>query len=195
MPERLIIVWDVDDVLNCLMESWLDYWNKKNNSNVCYNEIKNNPPNKILGISKKLYLSNLDEFRNSEAGKNVKVNSIIKSWFKKNGNRFINIACTARPIHTMYNQSYWIYKNFGKWIHSICVADPARDTKANINYISKAEYISLISRPVLFIDDSEENINSVSESGADTLVYPQPWNKNDLTIEEFLNKLNSKLKI
>ena len=34
-----IIIWDVDDVLNCFMESWLKHWNSKNDEDVDFFEI------------------------------------------------------------------------------------------------------------------------------------------------------------
>ena len=190
-----IIIWDVDDVLNCFMESWLKHWNSKNDEDVDFFEITKNPPNKILGVSDNAYFNSLDNFRNSDKGKTVKVNSSIKNWFLINGDKFNHIACTARPISTMANQSHWIYYHYGKWIRTIHASNAQRNDNKIDNGVTKAEFIKWIKKPILFIDDSEENINSVSKIGADTLLFPQPWNKVNLSIDDFLNKLNTKLNI
>ena len=88
MSELPIIVWDVDDVLNRLMDSWLKSWNQKNDLNVALMNIKDNPPHEILKISKETYFNSLDDFRNSEAGINVEENSIVKNWFENHGSRY-----------------------------------------------------------------------------------------------------------
>ena len=190
-----ILVWDVDDVLNLLMVSWLKHWNLMNDSNFSLLDIKENPPYEILGISKEMYFANLDDFRNSEAGINVEENSTVKNWFENHGNKFNHMACTARPIHTMPNQAWWIYHNYGRWIHTVHVAGTGRNNEMDYKKISKADFISWIDKKVIFIDDSEENINNVSTVGAETILYPQPWNIADYSAEDFIAKLNIKMGI
>ena len=193
MSELPIIVWDVDDVLNRLMDSWLKSWNQKNDLNVALMNIKDNPPHEILKISKETYFNSLDDFRNSEAGINVEENSTVKNWFENHGSRFYHMACSARPIHTMPNQAWWIYHNYGQWIHTVHVAGTGRNKEMDYKNISKADFISWIDKEVLFIDDSEENVNAVSETGSETMLYPQPWNSSKHSEEEFIAKLNEKL--
>jgi hypothetical protein len=190
-----IIVWDVDDVLNRLMFFWLGYWNEINNTDVSYSDVFQNPPHSILGISREDYFDSLDGFRNSESGKNVLENDIVKNWFENHGNRFSHVACTARPIETMPNQSRWVYHNYGNWIHTVHAASSRRYDNQNDHTITKVEFITWIKRPVLFIDDSEENIRSVSGTGVDTMLYPQPWNNADISEHEFMEDLNSRLRV
>ena len=193
MSEPPIIVWDADDVLNRLMFSWLDYWNTINNTNASYSELSQNPPDSIIGISRKEYIDSLDGFRNSESGKKVLTNDIVKNWFENHGNKFKHVACTARPIETMPNQAWWIYYNYGKWIHTVHAAKTVRDLMDNHHPATKADFISWMNKEVLFIDDSEENVNAVSETGSETMLYPQPWNSSKHSEEEFIAKLNEKL--
>jgi len=186
-----IIVWDVDDVLNCLMKSWLQYWSQESGLKIILNEIIKNPPQDILGITKEDYLNSLDTFRNSDLGKDLEVNHIIKKWFLHHGNKFNHIACTGRPIRTMPNQAWWLYKNYSQWIKTVHMTGADRDLESR--KISKADFISFINSDVVFIDDCENNINSVSKIGGITLLYPQPWNKANYTEVEFISKLNSLL--
>ena len=195
MSSTPIIIWDVDDVLNCMMESWLNSWNQGNNSNIALKDIKENPPHEILGTTKEMYLTSLDEFRNSESGKYVLANSIVMNWFEGHGNKFKHVACTARPIETMPNQAWWIYYNFGQWINTVHAIGAVRDSKIDYQTGSKADFISYIDTEVIFIDDSEQNINAVSKIGAETILYPQPWNTSVYSEEEFIEELNNKLEI
>ena len=177
------------------MESWLNHWNQRNNSNVILKDLKENPPHEILRISKETYFNSLDDFRNSKSGKYVLANSIITNWFNNHGNKFKHVACTARPIETMPNQAWWIYYNFGQWINTVHATGADRDNKGDYQTGSKADFISCFDSKVIFIDDSKENINSVSEIGTDTILYPQPWNTSAYSKEEFIEELNNKLGI
>ena len=61
----ITICWDVDDVLNNLMEAWFCFFKLDSNKdiNIDYNDIIKNPPDELLGITKKEYLDSLDYFR------------------------------------------------------------------------------------------------------------------------------------
>ena len=107
-----IIVWDVDDVLNRLMYCWLDNWNRGKSHPIGYNQIDKNPPHGILGISKKDYLINLDEFRISKYNTEGLINKVLLNWFQNYGDNFIHIGCTARTIQTMPYQSWKKKKTF-----------------------------------------------------------------------------------
>jgi hypothetical protein len=72
-------------------------------------------------------------------------------------------------------------------------AKTVRDLMDNHHPETKAEFISWMNKEVLFIDDSEENVNEVSETGSETMLYPQPWNSSKHSEEEFIAELNEKL--
>ena len=95
----------------------------------------------------------------------------------------------------MPNQAWWIYHNYGQWIHTVHAAKTSRNTMSNHHCVIKADFISWINKEVLFIDDSEENVNTVSETGVETMLYPQPWNNAKHSEEEFIAELNKKLGI
>lgn len=61
----LTIAWDVDDVLNNFMYDWLNKeWLTENPlSSVVFKNLTENPPKRILKISKNEYLNSLDKFR------------------------------------------------------------------------------------------------------------------------------------
>lgn len=195
MPDSPIIIWDVDDVLNRLMYSWLKHLNQEMGLKFKLNDINENPPHRILGITRDDYFISLDIFRNSEAGKQVQANNTLKNWFKKYGHRYNHMACTARPINTMPNQAWWVFHHFGRWIHTVHSSHTSRDMMKNRRKNTKAEFISVINKKVLFIDDLEENINDVSKTGADTILYPHPWNISTNSEQEFIEELNNKLNL
>ena len=64
------IVWDVDDVLNNLMQSWLETaWLPAHPAcQITYRLLTENPPHHLLGISKIEYLQSLDDFRLNRFG-------------------------------------------------------------------------------------------------------------------------------
>lgn len=188
-----LIVWDVDDVLNRLMYCWLDNWNQNTGSNIHYEEIIENPPHKILDITKKDYLFSLDTYRNTKFGRNVSINKNVFQWFQSYGKNFMHIVCTARTVETMPNQSWWVFTYFGKWIHSIVMASSLRNNFAYGGVKTKAEYIAWLNKDVIFVDDSENNVNEVSKMGGISLLFPQPWNRNNQSEIEFFTDLNRKL--
>ena len=121
-----------------------------------------------------MYFNSLDEFRNSEAGKNLQPNDTIKSWFKIHGNKFNHLSCTPRPIDSMPNQAWWIYDNYCQWIHTVHAVGTNRDGDTNYQTEPKGDFISWINKEVVFVDDSEKNITAVSTTGAETILYHQP---------------------
>lgn len=191
----ITIIWDVDDVLNRLMYCWLDDWKQSSRTNIQYKELTENPPHNLLNVSLQEYLSNLDKYRNSDYGKNVLVNKNILNWFNAYGNNYMHIACTARPVETMPNQAWWVFTYYGRWIHTVHMAKTGRDVIGNHHAVTKADFISWINKDVLFIDDSEENVSAVSETGVETMLYPQPWNGSAHSGQEFIEQLNNKLGI
>ena len=188
-----IIIWDVDDVLNRLMYCWLDNWDKNAVRKFHYKDIVENPPHKLLGITENQYFSNLDEYRNSDLGRNVSINKCVFQWFQLYGNDFKHIACTARPVHTMPNQSWWIYTFFGRWIQTVQIASSLRDDADESDAQTKGQFVAWLNKEVVFIDDSERNVEEVSKIGGVSLLFPQPWNRNNQTEEEFIEDLNQML--
>ncbi len=192
----MLILWDVDDVLNQLMREWLHFWqlkNKLDSKPVDVSQILENPPSRVLGIPLEQYLKSLDEFRNSSLGRRMTPHPEVLHWFQKFGPKFVHIALTARPSETMPNQAAWVYENFGRWIHSIVSVSPSRLESAYQRhqiFVSKASFIQWLDKPVILIDDSEDNIQEAKQHCLRTFLFPQPWNSSNQTTEDVLGELS-----
>ena len=195
----MLILWDVDDVLNQLMGEWLHFWHQKQQGKKNTNEfaeITQNPPHQILGISIAEYLESLDEFRNSNSGRNLSPNPKVLNWFEEFGDKYVHFALTARPKETMPVQAAWVYDHFGRWIHSVVSVNPSRpgsECPVHRVFSNKASFIQWLDRPTVLIDDSEENIRTAKEHCQTVLLFPQPWNSSNQTPEEVLLELNQVL--
>lgn len=187
-----LIVWDVDDVLNNLMASWIDDWSYRNKKKYRINDLIENPPNRMLKISLEEYYNDLDTFRNENNGDHIPVNKEIMVWFKEKGHLFHNIACTARSKSTRACQARWIYNNYGNWISTVNMSYSGR-LKNKKDSLNKIEFLGFLNKDLLFIDDNEDTIKEAKDMGFDTLLYPQPWNSSTITVNELINKINQKI--
>ena len=109
------IAWDIDDVLNDLMRCWFEQsWLVTNPEyKLEYEDLKQNPPHDILGISLKEYLISLDNFRVSESARKMQPVKEILDWFIKYGSSYRHIALTARSLETIPVLSNWVFRYFG----------------------------------------------------------------------------------
>ncbi len=190
----MVIIWDIDDVLNNLMDSWLTAWQQEtNNYAIKFSELTENPPHKILGIDRETYHSSLDNFRNSVKAREMKPNQALLNWFREYGSNYGHIALTARPLNTMSNQAWWIYQNFGEWTHTLAVVPSLRDPGTRQRFKNKAEYIAWLNKGDIFVDDNAENISAVAKLGLKSFLFPQPWNKNNQSEAEFIAEFTKEL--
>ncbi|MBF0443314.1 MAG: hypothetical protein HQK54_15510 [Oligoflexales bacterium] len=189
-----VIVWDIDDVLNDLMNEWLVHAISSGEvrRSISYNNITSNPPHKILSMSLSDYHKSLDGFRKSEKAFNMKPTPEIFKWFQDKGENFCHIAVTARPISTAPQAAGWLFSHFGKWFRSFHFVPSQRDDEISPSYhVSKGELISKIDNVSYFIDDSEENIETVLDKNIKRLLFPRPWNKSPYSVSEILSILGS----
>ena len=191
---NITIAWDVDDVLNNLTFEWVKFYNSKNNSNIRYEKLRNNPPYEVLNISLELFLKSLDEFRHNKFCSLDTVDSVYK-WFQSNGDKYKHIALTAVPILYSHLSAQWVIKHFGRWIRSFnFVPSYRREVDIPIYYKNKATFLKENNNTVLFIDDSEKNIKEAQQIGVECLLFPRPWNSNrEMSIDKFISELNIKL--
>jgi len=172
------IIWDIDDVLNNLMEEWLQTEWMKNNpkSGIKYSDLKSNPPHNILGIPKEDYLVSLDKFRIESFHKLIP-NPLILEWFKENGSQYRHIALTSVPLSSADISAKWLFNNFGTWFRSFNVIPSPRATDP-YNYYdkSKAEFLYWLNKGDYFIDDSVGNFKNIDKLKIKAIIYPQPWN-------------------
>ena len=183
-------------MLNQLMREWLSFWQRNKQfdpKSIGTSQLINNPPHRVLGISLEQYLQDLDEFRKSSRGRQLTPHPRVMKWFQEFGHESVHIALTARPSETMANQSAWIYKYFGRWIHSVVSVDPCRsgsEHQRQPEFSSKASFIKWLDKPSILIDDSEDNIRDAREHCLRTFLFPQPWNSSNQTTEDVLDELS-----
>ena len=195
----MLILWDVDDVLNQLMEEWLKSWHQQEGaggSHVSFDQLTENPPYNQVGISLQDYHRSLDKFRNSLAARDLIPNEQVLQWFNQYGRDHVHIALTARPVLTMPNQAAWIYDHFGQWIQSVVAVAPVRKHVGNQQpaaFQTKAAYAQWLGKPSVLIDDNQENIASVKGICSFALLFPRPWNESRQRVDEVLSQLTQYL--
>ena len=194
MKKMLTLAWDVDDVLNDFMRLWFErcWLPKHKDSSLTYENLTENPPHRLLGLSESDYLSSLDAFRLSESCRNMTPVPEVVSWFKKKGEQFRHIALTARSFHTVPIASRWVLYYFGKWIRSFHFIPAKREGQIIPAYDqSKAEFLHWFEKVDVLVDDSGLNIDMARAEGIEGILFPRPWNKNkNMAIDEALKALN-----
>ena len=178
MPNRLI-AWDVDDVLNNLMESWFTQkWLKeKRDCSLNYESLTINPPHTLLGITKRGYLESLDEFRLAQYNK-LAPNQTIIAWLERWGHHFRHIALTATPRKSASITANWVLRHFGKWIRTFHFIPSIRPDEPLPEYdSSKADFLKLFNCPCILIDDSPANVETCRQNGINAILWPAPWNR------------------
>lgn len=190
------IVWDVDDVLNSLMYEWFrTIWMPTHpNCALSYQQLSENPPHRILGISLVEYQTSLDAFRISSFATLEPIPEIFQ-WFKVYGSRFRNIALTATPLRLADLSAAWVLKYYGLWIRSFNVI-PSRRAEEDIPVYdqSKEDYLKWMDKADVLVDDSKMNINAAHKLGIKAVLMPQPWNGCNFTTTDTLNQLTDLIK-
>jgi FMN phosphatase YigB (HAD superfamily) len=190
---RKTIVWDLDDVLNNLMEAWLEKaWQiERPDSTVVFAQLEKNPPHEILAATSAEYLHSLDRFRLSKLADKLLPHPAVLKWFQSNGDRFHHHVLTARPVSTVAPASSWVFTHFGRWTRHFHFVPSPRSGEALPAYeTSKAEVLAKIGPVDFFIDDSSENVAAASALGIRSFIFPQPWNSSEQSVPEILNELS-----
>lgn len=185
------LIWDVDDVLNDLTRDWFQRWwlPQHPHCKLAYDEIRENPPQRILSIPLETYLDSLDAFRR-EHGSSLKPDAALLAWFQKNGHRFRHMALTSVPLDFADISAAWVMKHFGYWIRSFNVVPSPRAKTPHPHYDrSKAEFLVWLGASGMMIHDNPATIAGVGRHSIPTLLWPRPWNDNSLTIAEALETL------
>ncbi len=186
------VAWDVDDTLNRLMQVWFEDWcNQGTNKQLIeYDQLIENPPFRILGISEDEYQASLDIFRLSEAYKKLMPVSEIKSWFVENGDRARHIALTAVPILAAPYSAAWVLKHFSRWIRSFnVVPSPRKSDPVPIYDQTKIAFILWVGKVDILVDDNPSVLQDAREVGIETVMIPQPWNESKLDLTQALQRL------
>jgi hypothetical protein len=186
------IVWDVDDVLNTLLATWLETaWRPTHPScTVTCAQLTENPPQRLLGITAAEYRQSLDEFRLNRFGQLHPVAEIV-AWFETHGGNFRHIALTATPLHTAPGSAAWVMRHFGRWIRTFAVVPSPRPDDLGPAYDrSKADYLRWWGQADILVDDHPAHVIAAQKLGLTGLLVVQPWNQNGLTTSQLLAFLN-----
>jgi hypothetical protein len=186
------IVWDVDDVLNDLMRAWLDgAWNIAHPwQAVRFEEMRENPPHALLGISRGDYQSSLDEFRLSTAYARQTPNAAILAWLREHGDRCRHIALTATSLRAAPTTAAWVLGHFGRWIRDFAFIPALRAGEDVPTYDrDKGAWLARLGTPAILVDDAPLNLAAATAAGAGALCWPRPWNGSRASVAETLQTL------
>ncbi len=191
--DKPLIVWDLDDVLNNLMEAWFCAYASTSSGSVVgdYQGIVQNPPHQLLGITHSEYLNSLDTFRNSAEGHNLGPNALVLDWFREKGSNFRHMVLTNRPVKTVPGAADWVFRHFGNWVRFFHFVPSPRSGEDLPAYDSnKGECLTWLGKADALVDDSPENIRAAQELGLEVFTFPQPWNDSEHSVCELLNKVS-----
>lgn len=187
----LTIAWDVDDVLNDLTLAWFNCrWKPAHPAcALSYADLAENPPDRVLGISRGEYLGSLDEFRTSACADAMHPNSAVLEWLRQYGARYRHMALTARPLHSAPHCASWLFRHFGGYVRGFGLVPSRLDPALPVYDRDKGEFLDWFGKAAVLVDDNEENIRAAERFGIRCVVYPQPWNRARYSIHESLQRL------
>ena len=186
------IAWDVDDVLNDLMQTWFEHhWLSAHpECLVSYDRISENPPYSLLGVSLSEYLASLDEFRLSAIAREMSPVPEVLAWFRQYGEHFRHIALTATSLHGAPASAAWVMRHFGRWLRSFHVIPSPREGEQIPAYDrTKEDFLRWYGRVDILIDDNPFNVAAAQALDIQTILIPRPWNQSRLTLAEALDAL------
>jgi hypothetical protein len=182
----------VDDVLNDLTRAWLDNsWSPDHPAPVLrYEDLRENPPHTVLGISSSEYLSSLDNFRLSARYADLAPDRDILAWLQNFGERCRHIALTATPLQAAPASAAWVLRHFGRWIREFAIIPAVRPGEDLPIYdLDKGSWLGRIGASVILVDDSPQNLTAAVAAGATAVRWPRPWNGGGTGVAETLQAL------
>ncbi len=187
------IAWDVDDVLNECMRTWLQtaWLPAHRGCAVTYEQIVENPPCSIVGCTKAEYLASLDKFRQSDAARQMQPIPQVLQWFQQHGSRLRHVAVSAVPLSAAHLSAAWVFRHFGRWIRSFHFIPSPRDGDPAPYDRSKGEALRQWATIDAFIDDNPDNLASAERFGIRTFCFPRPWNQGALSLAGILDQLTT----
>jgi len=186
------LAWDVDDVLNSLMRAWFDDLrnNQAREIKIGYDQLVENPPHALLGMTLNQYLGSLDAFRLSGRYAQLEPNREILNWFNAHGHCCRHLALSAVPLVAAPVSSAWVLKHFGRWIRTFAFVPSKRAGEKIPEYDhSKADFIGRHGKIDILLDDNPEHIEQAVQIGIKGMLITQPWNGGKLKLPETLASL------
>jgi hypothetical protein len=175
------------------MYSWFHEYQETYNptSTLKYQELSQNPPHEIIGITLKEYLCSLDEFRDSEKGRSLTPNKQVLNWLTKDGAKYRHVGLTARSKQTIPALAEWTFHHFGDWIRTLSFIPANREGESLPVYDkSKTDFLKWLEKADFYVDDLSENVKEAEEIGITAFLFPQPWNNGQLATREILSKIS-----
>jgi len=173
------IVWDVDDVLNDLQLRWLELaWAPAHpGCGLAYSDLVENPPDRLLGVSRDEYLASLDAFRHTPGYAEQAPKPEVLSWFERHGAAARHVALSAVPLHAAHISAEWVLRHYGRWMRTFSfLPSPRADDPAAGGPRDKACWLTEHAAAGLLIDDSENNVREARAEGLQAEMFPRPWN-------------------
>jgi hypothetical protein len=183
------VIWDIDDVLNDSTRIWLEKsWLPAHPECMLkFEDLTENPPHRLLGVTREVYLESLDEFRLSPQAGAMIPDAHLLSWFRKKGSGFRHIALTARPRKTVSPAIEWMLLYFGEWFQtfSFVPAERLGEAPGHPDH-DKASFLSWLGKADYFIDDNNENVKAARHLGITAYLVSRPWNSDGLTLRDIV---------
>jgi hypothetical protein len=155
-----------------------------------YHQLLENPPYRLLGVTRDEYLDSLDTFRLSGQYRKIQPTPEVKKWFLRYGKFFRHITLTAVPQKAAHVSAEWVLRHFGVWIRTFHFVPSFRKGKGQPQYDkNKKDFLKWIDKIDIFIDDNEANLKQAKELGIKGILFPRPWNSSKLTINETLRNI------
>ncbi|MCX6993120.1 MAG: hypothetical protein NT011_08270 [Kiritimatiellaeota bacterium] len=186
------IAWDVDDVLNDLMRAWFEHcWMRSHpDCSLGYDQISENPPDALLGISSAEYLASLDGFRLSESARTMLPIPEVLAWFRQYGKYYRHLALTAVPLRAASVSAAWVMRHFGSWIRSFHLVPSPRQGERIPDYDqTKKDFLRWWGKVDILIDDNPANVAAARSLGIQTILVSRPWNQGKRTLAQTLDFL------
>jgi Mg2+ and Co2+ transporter CorA len=189
----LHIIWDVDDVLNPLMEEWTRWLQKKGGITApAYKELTELPPRSHADLAGDTYFALLDEFRLSGAYELLKPRPEILHWFQQEGHRAHHTALTAAPMTAAPHSAAWIMTHFGAWIRTFHVIPSPRAAAPVPTYDrTKGEYLGRTGTGDILIEDKRRNYDDARRLGMTAFLMKTPWNPDGMNPGEICRALTT----
>ena len=190
----LTIAWDVDDVLNDLMGTWLEQeWLPTHpQCHAARQDLRANPPLEAIGASLDEYLVSLDRFRQIRYLAELQPLPEARQWFESYGHGFRHIALTAVPLDCASISAAWVMRHFGAWIRSFhFVPSPRPGDSAPVYDRTKQEFLDWMGKTAVLVDDHSGNVESARRAGIRGVLVPRPWNQGKGAVAEAFRELEN----